>query len=170
MSPSRRAFTVAELLAAVAIVAVLIGIAVPTLTRMRAGGLATECLSHLRQIGIGLNLYLDDHNQELPTLAAGRSSRSEDLPVIDTVLGGYLPSPAVFACPADPRIFAISGASYYWNSALNGQRIGALNFLALEDASSRIPVLSDKEGWHRHTHRKVNILYADGHATRGLTF
>jgi prepilin-type N-terminal cleavage/methylation domain-containing protein/prepilin-type processing-associated H-X9-DG protein len=166
----RGAFTLIELLVVIVIIAILAAIAIPVVMRARANAQAAQCLSNLRQLGIGLNLYLDDHDQQMPTLAAGRRSRDEDVSTIDTILVEYLKDPRVFACPADPRLARLTGTSYYWNSALNGQRIGGLNFLKLEDASSRIPIISDKEGWHLYAPNHVNILFADGHATRGLNF
>ncbi|MGH8048685.1 MAG: type II secretion system protein [Chthoniobacterales bacterium] len=166
----RHAFTLVELLVVIAILALLLGLGIPALVKARANSKTAKCLWNLHQIGIGLNLYLDEHNQQMPALMAGRHSLGEDVPVIDTVLAEYLEDPKVFACPADSKLARLTGTSYYWNSTLNGQRVGSLNFLKLEDATSRIPVLSDKEGWHLYAPNHVNILYADGHATRGLTF
>ena len=37
----------------------------------------------------------------MPVLKAGRSSKTDDLPVIDNTLNAYAPNAAVFACPAD---------------------------------------------------------------------
>jgi prepilin-type N-terminal cleavage/methylation domain-containing protein/prepilin-type processing-associated H-X9-DG protein len=165
-----RAFTLIELLVAIVIITILAAFAIPAVMRSIANAKAAKCLSNLRQIGVALNLYLDDHNQQMPTLEAGRRSRDEDVPVIDTILAEYLKDPSVFACPADSKLARLTGTSYYWNSTLNGQRIGSLNFLKLEEASSRIPIVSDKEGWHLYAPNHVNILFADGHATRGLNF
>jgi prepilin-type processing-associated H-X9-DG protein len=53
---------------------------------------------------------------------------------------------------------------------LNGQTLGNLNFLGVVAEHSRIPIVADKEGFHPYTKDKVNILYADGHATKELKF
>lgn len=163
-----KGFTILEILIAVAIIGLLTIIAIPTLSMMTARGQSTQCLSNLRQIGVALNLYLGDHDMEMPSLLAGRRSLNEEGPVMDQVLAAYLDDLSVFQCPADRSLGQASGTSYYWNVALNGQRAGSLNFLELVDKSSRIPVLSDKEGWHRYRDNKVNFLYADGHATKDL--
>ena len=42
--------------------------------------------------------------------------------------------------------------------------------LQLAKDSSHIPVISDKEGFHPYLKDKVNILYADGHATKDVKF
>ena len=42
--------------------------------------------------------------------------------------------------------------------------------MGLVDQHSRIPILGDKEGFHPYLQNKVNILYADGHATKDVKF
>lgn len=168
---NRAAFTLVELIVVIAIIAVLSAIAVPVYQRVIQGGRATACVSNLRQLGVALNLYLGEHNLTMPTLAAGRTDTSENVPVIDNTLNTYAPNPRVFACPADTAgLAAKSGTSYHWNNALNGQMLGNLNFLHLITDMSRIPILSDKQGFHPYSQNKVNILYADGHADKELSF
>jgi len=165
------AFTLVELIVVVAILAILAGLAVPAYERVMQGSRASACLSNLRQLGVALNLYLGEHNMILPTLRAGRNSTSEDVPVIDNTLDKYLKDARVFACPADTRNLAtITGTSYYWNTALNGQSLTNLNFLNLTADQSHIPILADKEGFHPYEANKVNVLYADGHVTKELSF
>lgn len=167
---ARRGFTLVELLAVIGIIAVLLAIAIPVTSRVIEGGHAAACLGHLRQLGTGLNAYLAEHDATMPTMMGGRASLAEEVPVIDTVLAPYLSGKAVFACPSDRKFAAASGTSYYWNVALNDQRLGGLNFLRLTEEQSKIPILSDKEGFHPYTENKVNLLYADGHATKDLKF
>lgn len=166
----KKAFTLIELLVVLILMLVIIGITVPVYMRVVERGRATACISNLRQLGVALNLYLGEHNNTMPSLAAGRGSTSEDVPVIDNTLNTYAAAPNVFACPSDLQgIAAATGTSYYWNSALSGQAVVNLNFFAVSDAT-RIPVLSDKQGFHPYSQNKVNILYADGHATQDLKF
>ena len=166
----RAAFTLLELLVVIAIIALLAVLLTPVFQRVVASGRATACISNLRQIGAGLAAYLADNNNIMPELKTAREKRGEEVPVIDNTLDKYVTSKDVFACPADPNFAAASGTSYVWNITLNGQALGSLNFLGLVDEHSRIPILSDKEGFHPYTENKVNILYADGHATKELKF
>ena len=165
-----RAFTLIELLVVIAIIGVLAAIVSYGVSHAMESARATNCAGHLRQLGTALSGYLGDNNNLMPTLKGGRESLSEDVPVIDNTLDKYISGKAVFACPADRKYAAATGTSYYWNTALNGQSASALNFLKIIDQHGHIPVLSDKAGFHPYEKDKVNILYADGHATRDVSF
>jgi prepilin-type processing-associated H-X9-DG protein len=170
MKSARSALTVLELLVVIAIIALLSTLIVPAYQRVVATGRATACISNLRQVGVGLAAYLADNNNAMPILKTAREKLSDQVPVIDNTLDKYVTSPKVFACPADRKFAAESGTSYVWNVTLNGQTLGNLNFLGLIDEHSRIPIIADKEGFHPYSKDKVNILYADGHATKELKF
>jgi prepilin-type N-terminal cleavage/methylation domain-containing protein/prepilin-type processing-associated H-X9-DG protein len=163
-------FTLLEILVVLVIVGVLAGLAVPMYQRVVEGGRATGCISNLRNIGAALNLYLAENNMTMPTLKAGRASLDDDVPVIDNTLQKYAQEKAIFACPSDKKYAAATGTSYSWNSGLNGQSATNLNFLGLVKDTGHIPILGDKEGFHPYTDSKVNILYADGHATKEVKF
>ena len=165
------AFTLAELLVVIAIIAILSALAYPAYQRVTESGRATACTSNLRQLGVALSLYLAENNNTMPTLKTARASLADDVPVIDNTLDKYVSAKGVFACPADKGGFAMkTGTSYLWNVTLNGQALAGLNFLGLVQDLSHIPILSDKEGFHPYTDNKVNILYADGHATKDVKF
>ena len=166
-----RAFTLIELIIVIAIVCILAALAFPVSSHVIQGARAAACVSNLRQLGNALNLYLGEHSQIMPTLQAGRQSTTQDVPVIDNTLNTYVRDPRVFACPGDNiGIAAASGTSYYWNSVLNGQSVSNLHFFLSKGLNSEIPVLSDKQGFHPYAANKVNMLYADGHASQDLRF
>ena len=164
-----RGFTLTEMLVVLVIIAALAGIAVPVVRSGIDSAKQSNCLSNLRQIGVALEKYSQDHAQRMPVMEAGRRSRGEDVPVLDTVLLDYVGSEDVFRCPADSEEWRKSGSSYLWNSTLSGLPKNGLSFFGT-DAPGRIPLVIDKEAWHPKADEGTNFLYADYSASHQFRF
>jgi prepilin-type N-terminal cleavage/methylation domain-containing protein/prepilin-type processing-associated H-X9-DG protein len=64
--PGARGFTLVELLVVIGVIAVLIAILLPALSRARAMSRRTACLSNLRQVGTAIHDYANANNGCIP--------------------------------------------------------------------------------------------------------
>ncbi len=171
-SSARRdgAFTLLELLIVIGIMTLLASLLYPVLRRSHEAAKTAACLNNLRQMGIIIQTYLNDNNGLMPSLQ-NRGSIQDSVPAMDTVLITSPTPSKSFRCPMDHNhLFETTGNSYFWNFTVNGQDIGHLFSVVGGDDPAQIPLVSDKEGFHPDVKDRVNILYADGRASRELKF
>jgi len=160
------AFTLLELLVVIAIIVILAALLLPGLGRAKESGRAAACLSNLHQIGLALQLYVQDNNNRLPYMRDKSLTTTNELPSPNIVLSNYLGNLQVLRCPSDKQqVFETTGSSYYWNNLLNGQDADHLSAFGIGFAPHQIPLFCDKDKFHaaRGPKKEVNYLYADGH-------
>lgn len=110
-----QAFTLVELLVVIAIIAILIGLLLPVVQRVRAAASRAQCLSQQKQLGLAILMYTDDNDGRLPMnthdVAPEESWVFLLLPYIENVS-------SVRVCPNDPqrtKRIQNRGTSYAWN-------------------------------------------------------
>ncbi len=115
MVHKHKAFTLIELLVVIAIIALLMGILMPALQRVKKQARTVYCLSSLKQIGMAMTIYADDNEGFVPR---AMDHEAKWILVLIPYLGNEYKQMEdyrevkVFQCPSFPR----NGVGRYGNS------------------------------------------------------
>ncbi|MBW8002893.1 MAG: type II secretion system protein [Planctomycetes bacterium] len=163
-----RGFTLIELLVVISIIALLMGIMMPVVGRVRTVAKRTVCVSNLRNIGIGFRLYLDENNDYMPPATNMPSLALNKKKPITFYLDRHIGQKKIFKCPGDTvdKYFATEESSYAYNNWLGNRRVSDSFLTKRFNVKERnIHVMYDYKPFHGKAGKvgAKNYLYADGH-------
>jgi len=105
-----RGFTLIEVLVTIGIIAVLAGIGVVTIGKVRGANSQTTCISNLRSLSQGLQSYYNDY-MAFPN--DGYPDDGDDMYPLSTELASYIKDKSTFICPEDNNTTSISNFASY---------------------------------------------------------
>lgn len=118
-------FTLIELLVVIAIIAILAAMLLPALSAARERARTANCINNCKQIGLGVNMYADSHNDYVPPHAVA----NVDYPSVKISWAGLmwkegLIDSEVISCPNAP----ISAGAKFNNYRMTSQSSQSISF------------------------------------------
>jgi competence protein ComGC len=104
-----RAFTFVELMVIIAVIGVIILLLLPALIKNKSRSQRIECVNHLKQIGVSLRVWSDEHNSVYPSEVSTNLGGVKEYLATENIAPYFLCmtnklfSPKILVCPADTR-------------------------------------------------------------------
>lgn len=176
MNTSKRGFTLVELLVVMAIVAVLVAMLIPAVSKAKEQAVITKCRAMIKQLGLSALIYSDDFKQTFP---ANFSDSAAGQPLYNYTMKSL----ATTGCPGKGVREGLTGWSYtelqaYSFPGLTWPEWGPVRTfqvlrpsqtaLGIENAwfNTYSPIYweTNTQDMGRHRSQGMNVVFPDGHA------
>jgi len=177
----RKGFTLIELLVVIAIIAILAAILFPVFARAREKARQTSCLSNVKEIVLGVLMYVQDNDERFPRerYSADAIAWYNTGAYVETKYGNYQPlvypyvkNKQVFMCPSSVR--SDPAEQFAYNYAMNSSLSASTTPLKLPSVKEPTSILMVGDSTYewidraariyaRHNHG-ANLGFCDGHA------
>jgi prepilin-type N-terminal cleavage/methylation domain-containing protein len=180
---SSGSFTLIELLVVIAVVAILCALLLPALQSSRESAKRLKCQSNLHQIGLGIHMYANDHDDFIPyshtfpyeAMEPPKPAGLPDpeylqdllIPYVGGAIGNQSP---IFRCPGAKLQWIIDSTNgfrfnYFFANGWNEGQAGRL--LTKVARPTEAVLVYDMAWWDWPfkdlPHYGIDALYADGH-------
>lgn len=134
-----RGMTLIELLVVLAIVGILVALLIPAVQSARESARRTVCSNNMRQLGLGIHMYMDSHEEAFPSTSHVESWIQLSKPYTEGVN-------SLAVCPSDSRreilLSHYDGSSYAINEFIaDHQIVGAVASFANLNSTHDLPIL-----------------------------
>lgn len=150
---SRYGFTLIELLVVIAIIAILAAILFPVFGRAREKARQTTCQSNLKQMGLALNMYIQDWDELLPSYTNWPAKLEPYIQKRNAVAQSS--ASTVWACPT-----AAGRNSYNYTYAYNVTAASYADIVALADFTKPADTFIIKDSNWKNSYYGSTVDYA----------
>ena len=139
----RRAFTLIELLIVIAIIAILAAIIFPVLASAKKRAWTIQCVSNLRQIGIGMKIFADENGEMYPESGGniywGATDGTTGKPSWMEQIVSQIQNTNVYNCPGNKQLpWDMQGPYNYFNGC-RAAYVVAEGYAPLNNNSIKFP-------------------------------